>query len=67
MFVGSRARPTNKAGNLAAICEAILNISKPYKPLRHITGIALHFYMYMMFVPHRKHTYKSPPPVMRIS
>jgi hypothetical protein len=31
-----------------------------YSPPRHVTGIALHFCMYMMFVPRRKHKYRPP-------
>jgi hypothetical protein len=39
----------------------IFNISQSYRPPRSLKVIALLFYMYMMFVPHRKHM--SPQPV----
>jgi hypothetical protein len=46
-FLGSRAQPERRAGNLTAICEpiagqrGILNISQFYRPPRPVTGIAL--------------------------
>jgi hypothetical protein len=33
----------------------ILNISQSYRPPQPVTGIALHVYMWIMFVPHSKH------------
>jgi hypothetical protein len=31
------------------------------------TGVALSFYMYMLFVPHRKHSFEPPRPVTGIA
>jgi hypothetical protein len=52
MFLGGKARPVRRAGNLAAICEptvsrqyVILKISQPYRPSRSVTGMALPFYV----------------------
>jgi hypothetical protein len=39
---------------------AISNISQHYRPRRSVMGMALLSYMYLMFVPHRKHTYNPP-------
>jgi hypothetical protein len=65
MFLGRTSRPVRKAGKLTLpppVCRlfrhcGILNISQPRRPPRSGTGTALLFYMYMMFVLHRKHIY----------
>jgi hypothetical protein len=48
MFLGSRAWPVRKADNLTAVSRlsrqyGIINISKPYRPPRPVTGTALLF------------------------
>jgi hypothetical protein len=40
--------------------------SQPYGHLRPVMGITLLFYMCMMSVPHRNHTYRPPRPVSGI-
>jgi hypothetical protein len=48
MFQGSRVRSAHSADKLTAICEpiayTILNTLQPYRPPRHVTGIALSLY-----------------------
>jgi hypothetical protein len=42
----------------------ILSISQPYRLPRSVTWIALLSYTYMIFVPHKKHSYGPPHSVM---
>jgi hypothetical protein len=57
MFLGSRERSVHEADYLTVICEPTV--------VRFVTGIAVLVYMWIMFVPHRKHTCRPPRPVMR--
>jgi hypothetical protein len=59
MKSGRRVRLTSPPSmrRLSIKCE-ILDISQPNGPSSPLTGIALHLYIQMMFVPHRKHTYR---------
>jgi hypothetical protein len=45
----------------------ILKISQSYRPERPVKVIALLFYVYMIFVPHRNHTYGPPWPVKGVA
>jgi hypothetical protein len=44
-----------------------LTSQEAHTGIHGVTGIALRFYIQMMFVPHRKHTYGSPRPVTEIA
>jgi hypothetical protein len=71
-FVGEQrgrcVRPTNLPPSVSRLSRecGILSIAQTYTPPRPVTGIALLFYMWMMFVPNREYTYILPRPVMEI-
>jgi hypothetical protein len=52
MFLGIRARPVRKSGNLVSRLSrqcGIPNISQPYRPPRPVTGIAILYLFYFIF------------------
>jgi hypothetical protein len=42
---GGKGQPASKADNLTVICEGSVDVSQPCRPSRHVTGIAVPYFI----------------------
>jgi hypothetical protein len=62
-----RLKPSSPSVSRLSIQFEIFDIPQPYRIPRPITEIDLLFYSWIMFLPHRKHTYGPPRPTARMT